>query len=105
VTKGEIIEAVAGRYPHLSHRKVVIFVNAVFGAMTEALARGERIELRGFGSFCVKQRAARTLHNPLSGQKISLPAKQLPSFKAGKELRIRVADDPAKKQRCRQGRE
>jgi integration host factor subunit beta len=65
-------------------------VNAVFEDMTGALARGERIEIRGFGSFIVKQRHAREGRNPRTGELVSVAAKKIPFFKVGKELRLRV---------------
>ncbi len=69
-------------------------VNAVFDSMTDALAKGERIEIRGFGSFIVKQRAAREGRNPRTGAVVSVAAKKVPLFKVGKELRLRVDGQP-----------
>lgn len=90
MTKRELIEEVAQLYPRFSRREAEVMVNAVFDSMTEALAKGERIEIRGFGSFFVKQRAARTGRNPRTGAAVSVAAKKVPLFKVGKELRLRV---------------
>ena len=71
-----------------------VMVNAVFDSMTDALAKGERIEIRGFGSFMVKQRTAREGRNPRTGEIVSVAAKRVPLFKVGKELRLRVDGQP-----------
>lgn len=65
-------------------------VNTILDSMTEALAAGDRIEIRGFGSFSVRHRRARTGRNPKTGELISVPAKRVPFFTAGNELRVRV---------------
>lgn len=90
MTKRELIEEVAQLYPRFSRREAEVMVNAVFDSMAEALAKGERIEIRGFGSFFVKQRAARTGRNPRTGAVVAVAAKKVPLFKVGKELRLRV---------------
>jgi integration host factor beta subunit len=90
VTKRELIEEVAQLYPRFSRRDAEVMVNAVFASMVEALAKGERIEIRGFGSFFVKQRAAREGRNPRTGAVVAVAAKKVPLFKVGKELRLRV---------------
>lgn len=90
MTKRDLIEEVAQQYPRFSRREAEVMVNAVFESMTESLARGERIEIRGFGSFIVKQRAAREGRNPRTGTVVSVEAKKAPLFKVGKELRLRV---------------
>jgi integration host factor subunit beta len=90
VTKGDLIEEVTRRYPRFSQREAEVMVNTVFENLTEALARGERIEIRGFGSFGIKQRRAGERRNPRTGGLVSVPAKKVPFFKVGKELRLRV---------------
>ncbi|MSQ47186.1 MAG: integration host factor subunit beta [Deltaproteobacteria bacterium] len=90
MTKRDLIEEVAQQYPRFSRREAEVMVNAVFDSMTEALAKGERIEIRGFGSFMVKQRTAREGRNPRTGAIVSVAAKRVPLFKVGKELRLRV---------------
>jgi integration host factor subunit beta len=90
MTKRELIEAVANARPHLSRRDVETLVNAVFRSLSDALIRGERIEIRGFGSFIVKRRNAREGLNPKTGASVSVAAKRVPFFKAGKELKLRV---------------
>jgi len=94
VTKRDLIEEVAQQYPRFSRRDAEVMVNAVFDSMTEALAKGERIEIRGFGSFMVKQREAREGRNPRTGALVSVAAKKVPLFKVGKELRLRVDGQP-----------
>lgn len=94
VTKRDLIEEVAQQYPRFSRREAEVMVNAVFDSMTEALAKGERIEIRGFGSFMVKQRTAREGRNPRTGEIVSVAAKRVPLFKVGKELRLRVDGQP-----------
>ena len=90
MTKRELIEAVANARPHLARRDLETLVNAVFKTLTDALTRGERIEIRGFGSFIVKRRNAREGLNPKTGEAVSVAAKRVPFFKAGKELKMRV---------------
>ena len=94
MTKRDLIEEVAQQYPRFSRRDAEVMVNAVFDSMTDALAKGERIEIRGFGSFIVKQRAAREGRNPRTGDIVSVAAKRVPLFKVGKELRLRVDGQP-----------
>lgn len=94
MTKRDLIEEVALQYPRFSRRDAEVMVNAVFDSMTDALAKGERIEIRGFGSFIVKQRSAREGRNPRTGEIVSVAAKKVPLFKVGKELRLRVDGQP-----------
>lgn len=86
MTKSELIEAIAGR-AHLTKARAEQAVNCVFDAMTEALARGEGIEIRGFGSFTVRPYKPYDGRNPRTGESVHVPAKRLPFFKVGKELR------------------
>src|ERR1700730_14495648 len=90
MTKREIIEELLARRRSFTHRESETIVNAMFDAMANSLMRGERIEIRGFGSFAVKQRRARQGRNPKTGQLVKVDAKQIPFFRAGKELRIEV---------------
>jgi len=90
MTKRELIEAVIDARTHIPRREVEALVNSVFASLAEALARGERIEIRGFGSFIVKRRNAREGLNPKTGEVVSVMAKRVPFFKAGKELKQRV---------------
>jgi integration host factor subunit beta len=90
VTKRDLIEEVAEQYPRFSRREAEVMVNAVFDSMTDALVKGERIEIRGFGSFIIKYRPAREGRNPRTGSVVSVAAKRVPLFKVGKELRLRV---------------
>lgn len=90
MTKSELIAALAARYPQLAARDTDYAVKTMLDAMTQALASGQRIEIRGFGSFSLSQRSPRVGRNPKSGEQVLVPGKQVPHFKAGKELRERV---------------
>ena len=90
MTKSGLIKAVAKRFRTISTRDVEVVVNTLFGAMTEALAAGRRIEVRGFGSFTVRRRRARLGRNPKTGTEISVPGKCVPFFTVGNDLRERV---------------
>jgi integration host factor subunit beta len=88
--RSELIQKIAEENPHLFHRDVERLVNTIFEEITEALARGERVELRGFGAFSVKKRDARTGRNPRTGESVSVTEKAVPFFKTGKLLRDRL---------------
>ncbi len=90
MTKRGIIEELMARHPNFNHRQASTIVNAMVDAMTDALARGERIEIRGFGSFGVKDRRARQGRNPKTGAQVKVDAKRIPFFRAGKELRLDI---------------
>jgi integration host factor subunit beta len=90
MTKSELIVELAASNPHLRGADVELIVATVFDEITDALARGERVELRGFGAFTVKRRNARTGRNPRTGEAVPVDEKAVPFFKAGKELRERV---------------
>ena len=94
MTKRDLIDEVLNLFPRFSRRDAEVMVNAVFDSMTAALTRGERIEIRGFGSFVVKQRQAREGRNPKTGALVAVLAKRVPFFKVGKELRLRVDGKP-----------
>jgi integration host factor subunit beta len=88
--KSELVQRIAVQNPHLYQRDVENIVNAILGEITSALARGDRVELRGFGAFSVKQRPARTGRNPRTGQHVEVDQKCVPFFKTGKEMRERL---------------
>ncbi|MDF9391652.1 MULTISPECIES: integration host factor subunit beta [Methylococcus] len=90
MTKSELIESLAGKYPHLSPRDIEHAIKEMIGYMSEALAGGERIEIRGFGSFSLHHRPPRIGRNPKTGESVHLPSRRVPHFKPGKELRDRV---------------
>ncbi|MCB4358900.1 integration host factor subunit beta [Quatrionicoccus australiensis] len=90
MTKSELIARLAERFPQLVAKDADFAVKMMLDAMSDALVRGDRIEIRGFGSFALNYRPPRTGRNPKSGDKVSVPAKWVPHFKAGKELRERV---------------
>jgi integration host factor subunit beta len=88
--KSELVAAIAEANPHLYQRDVENIVNAILDEITQALSRGDRVELRGFGAFSVKIRPARTGRNPRTGDKVAVEEKWVPFFKTGKELRERL---------------
>ena len=85
--RSELIQKIADENPHLYQRDVERIVNTIFDEIIEAMARGDRVELRGFGAFSVKKRDARLGRNPRTGQTVTVPAKRLPFFRVGKELK------------------
>jgi integration host factor subunit beta len=93
MTKSELIQRLAERNPHLYQRDVESIVTAIFDEITAALARGDRVELRGFGAFSIKKRDARLGRNPRTGDSVSVDEKHIPFFKTGKQLRDRLNTD------------
>lgn len=90
MTKSELIDEIASNYPATKKRDVENMVNAIFDTMTEALARNDRIEVRGLGIFVAKKRKARAARNPRTNEAVKIPEKFVPFFTAGKELRERI---------------
>ncbi len=90
MTKSELIQRIAELNPHLYHRDVERIVSTIFDEIADALARGDRVELRGFGAFSVKQRGARVGRNPRTGAAVQVAEKFIPFFKTGKQLRERL---------------
>lgn len=91
MTKAELVEQVA-RNTHLTKKHAELIVNTVFDSIVESLKQGDKIELRGFGSFRVRRRGSRIGRNPKTGAKVNVPAKRIPYFKPGKELRELLND-------------
>jgi integration host factor subunit beta len=87
MTKSELINRIAERNPHLFHRDIERIVTTIFAKITNSLSNGDRVELRGFGSFSVKQRAPRVGRNPRTGKTVDVAGKTVPFFKTGKQLR------------------
>lgn len=92
MTKSELIERIALRQAQLSTKDVELAVKCVIDQMVNGLASGERIEIRGFGSFSLHYRSARVGRNPKTGEQVQLAGKHVPHFKPGKEMRDRVND-------------
>ncbi|MBY6067245.1 integration host factor subunit beta [Leisingera aquaemixtae] len=88
--RSELIQKIADENPHLYQRDVERIVNTVFEEVTDAMARGDRVELRGFGAFSVKKRDARVGRNPRTGETVNVEEKHVPFFKTGKLLRDRL---------------
>ena len=90
MTKSELVQRLAEANPHLYQRDVEVIVTAIFDEIAAALARGDRVELRGFGAFSVKRRDARVGRNPRTGDTVRVAEKHIPFFKTGKQLRDRL---------------
>ncbi|NEU14243.1 integration host factor subunit beta [Methylobacterium sp. BTF04] len=88
--KSELVLKIAEQNPHLYQRDVETLVNAILDTIADALARGDRVELRGFGAFSVKRRDARRGRNPRTGAAVAVSEKAIPVFKTGKEMRLRL---------------
>ena len=91
--RSELIQKIADENPHLSARDVERIVTTVFEEIINAMSRGDRVELRGFGAFSVKRRDARTGRNPRTGESVDIDEKHVPFFKTGKLLRDRLNRD------------
>jgi integration host factor subunit beta len=91
--RSELIQILAEENPHLYQRDVEKIVNTIFEEIIDAMARGDRVELRGFGAFSVKKREARTGRNPRTGEAVDVEEKHVPFFKTGKLLRDRLNDE------------
>ncbi|MBI5886794.1 MAG: integration host factor subunit beta [Deltaproteobacteria bacterium] len=90
MTKSELIEKVSSRVTAFSRRDIEIIVDTLFQSMADSLANGGKVEIRGFGSFKIKEREGRQGRNPKSGENIFIQPKRVPFFKAGKEIRERI---------------
>lgn len=93
MTKSDLIKSLAEANPHLYLRDIERIVSTLFEEITEALVRGDRVELRGFGAFSVRHRDSRVGRNPRTGEEVKVPDKAVPYFKTGKELRERLNTD------------
>ncbi len=89
MTKADLVERVSDRI-RLTKKQTEVIVNTLFSSITDALTQGDKVELRGFGSFRVRRRNSRDGRNPKTGQAVHIPSKKVPFFKAGKELREMV---------------
>ncbi len=96
MNKAELMQRTAQKYPELKYSDIQRIVNTVFDRLSAALAHGDRIELRGFGSFSLKHREARIGRNPRIGEEVAIPEKYLPAFRVGKQLRERINGLPPK---------
>jgi integration host factor subunit beta len=90
MTRSDLVEELAIRFSQLTHRDAEFAVKTILDAMSDALVRGHRIEIRGFGSFSINRRPPRTGRNPRSGESVDIPEKRVPHFKPGKALREAV---------------
>jgi len=92
MTKSELIQRLCKRYPHLYQRDIEVLVNTMFGEISDALAKGDRVELRGFGAFSIRTRTARAARNPKNGATVSVGERHAVYFRTGKELREAVVN-------------
>lgn len=90
MTKSELVEKIMETNGFLNRKESELVVNIIFDSMASALKEGDKVEIRGFGSFTVREREAREARNPKNGEVVTIPAKKTPFFKTGKELRERV---------------
>jgi integration host factor subunit beta len=90
MTRSDLVEELAARFAQLTHRDAELAVKTVLDAMSDALVKGHRIEIRGFGSFSINRRPPRVGRNPRSGESVQIPEKRVPHFKPGKALREAV---------------
>jgi len=90
MTKAELVDKIAEKKPGLTRKQVEVVVNTVLDGIKEALSREDKVEIRGFGSFCLHYRPARIARNPKTGEAVETPGKYTPHFKPGRELRKRV---------------
>ena len=87
MTKADMIEKISEKMNGLTRREIEVIVNSVFDSIRDALTRGDKVEIRGFGSFRLRDRRTRVGRNPKTGAQVTVPAKKVPFFKAGKELK------------------
>lgn len=90
MTRSDLIIQLAAKHPQLTAKDIELAAKAILDTLSNTLARGDRVEIRGFGSFSLSRRPARKGHNPKTGETVLIPARSVPHFKAGKELRERV---------------
>lgn len=93
MTRSELVDELAARFPQLTQRDAEMAVKSILDGLAEALNKGQRVEIRGFGSFNISHRAPRQARNPRSGETVAVPPKRVPHFKPGKALRQAV-DSP-----------
>ena len=94
MTRSDLVELLAERFGQLTHKDADAAVKTILDAMADALVRGHRIEIRGFGSFAINHRPPRIGRNPRSGESVQVPSKRVPHFKPGKALREAVGSQP-----------
>lgn len=87
MTKSELIEQVSASYPDISKKQVEFIVNAIFLSIKEAVKNGDKVEIRGFGSFKIREKSSKTGRNPKTGLEVQVPEKKIPYFKPGKEIK------------------
>ncbi len=87
ITKSELIETIAERYPDMTKKQIEYIINAIFLTIKDSLSEGNTVEIRGFGSFKVREKDAKSGRNPKTGTRVLVPEKKVPAFKPGKEIK------------------
>lgn len=90
MTKSELVQRLCKKFPHLFQRDIETLVNTIFGSISDSLEKGDRVELRGFGAFSIREREARTARNPKNGDSVQVGKRHAIYFRTGKELRERI---------------
>ena len=87
MTKSELIENIVAKHPNISKKNIAFIINSVFNSIKDSLQKGEKVEIRGFGSFKIREKTSKVGRNPKTGTKVTVPDKKVPYFKPGKEIK------------------
>ncbi len=87
MTKSDLIEAIASQHPNMTKKHIEFIINSVFKSIKESLQKGDKVEIRGFGSFKIREKSSKVGRNPKTGTKVNVPDKKVPYFKPGKEIK------------------
>ncbi len=87
MTKSELIESIASQHPNMTKKHIEFIINSVFKSIKESLQKGDKVEIRGFGSFKIREKSSKVGRNPKTGDKVNVPDKKVPYFKPGKEIK------------------
>lgn len=87
MTKSELIESIASQHPNMTKKNIEFIINSVFKSIKDSLQKGEKVEIRGFGSFKIREKSSKVGRNPKTGSKVNVPDKKVPYFKPGKEIK------------------
>ena len=87
MTKSELIESIASQHPNMTKKNIEFIINSVFKSIKDSLQKGDKVEIRGFGSFKIRETSSKVGRNPKTGSKVNVPDKKVPYFKPGKEIK------------------
>ncbi len=87
MTKSELIESIASQHPNMTKKNIEFIINSVFKSIKDSLQKGDKVEIRGFGSFKIREKSSKVGRNPKTGSKVNVPDKKVPYFKPGKEIK------------------